>query len=107
MFAQDVPSITVFLAFYPCTHVLINTNHRTLSIHLCFPYRSNYLEDWEQQVASSEGETTSADKTVADYEAKLEKQKEKRQKAPKASAGLVDKQLSNVLETRNVKHEGM
>ena len=65
------------------------------------PIRSHYLEDWEQQVASSEGET-SAEKNVADYEARLETSKTKRQPA----VGIVDKELSHVMVSRREIQEG-
>ena len=52
------------------------------------------MEDWEQQVLSSEGET-SADKSVAQFEARLRKEKQSKQ-----DAVIVDRELSQMLEHR-------
>ena len=52
-------------------------------------------------MASSEGETSAAERSIADYEARIES------KAAKCKPGaIVDKQLSHVMVSRREKQEG-
>ena len=53
-------------------------------------------------MASSEGETSAAERSIADYEARIES------KAAKCKPGaIVDKQLSHVMVSRREKQEGV
>ena len=70
--------------------------------------RSRHLEDWEAQLAAAEAEKkeaiqTEADKSIAEYEQKLEEEKQNRYQ--KKEPEVVDTQLLSVLEQRRKKHD--